>query len=207
MILGDWLCWVLSGMWGGREWWDPPAAAGRVRGEGSAEMRPGARKAAGGDGYASRMNWGGWGALWGARGTIAGFSRDFYKEKFSITQTPQNSTTTRPSRNFARGKPGHCAPAPRLKRRETLPVCRGNVREGAATGGAVSRSGGCRTEHPPVPDQGEGCQALVGDRHARLVRGREASARYFRAPPLALRSPFDPGFFPSVAWDAEAAVR
>ena len=72
MILGDWLCWVLSGMWGGREWWDPPAAAARVRGEGSAEMRPGARKAAGGDGYPSRMNWGGWGALWGARGTIAG---------------------------------------------------------------------------------------------------------------------------------------
>ena len=68
VILGDWLCWVLSGMWGGREWWDPPAAAGRVRGEGSAEMRPGARKAAGGDGYPSRMNWGGWGALWGARG-------------------------------------------------------------------------------------------------------------------------------------------
>ena len=68
MILGDWLCWVLSGMWGGREWWDPPAAAARVRGEGSAEMRPGARKAAGGDGYPSRMNWGGWGALWGARG-------------------------------------------------------------------------------------------------------------------------------------------
>ena len=75
VILGDWLCWVLSGMWGGREWWDPPAAAGRVRGEGSAEMRPGARKAAGGDGYASRMNWGGWGALWGARGTIAGLFR------------------------------------------------------------------------------------------------------------------------------------
>ena len=72
VILGDWLCWVLSGMWGGREWWDPPAAAARVRGEGSAEMRPGARKAAGGDGYPSRMNWGGWGALWGARGTIAG---------------------------------------------------------------------------------------------------------------------------------------
>ena len=68
VILGDWLCWVLSGMWGGREWWDPPAAAARVRGEGSAEMRPGARKAAGGDGYPSRMNWGGWGALWGARG-------------------------------------------------------------------------------------------------------------------------------------------
>ena len=66
--LGDWLCWVLSGMWGGREWWDPPAAAARVRGEGSAEMRPGARKAAGGDGYLSHMNWGGWGALWGARG-------------------------------------------------------------------------------------------------------------------------------------------
>lgn len=75
MILGDWLCWVLSGMWGGREWWDPPAAAARVRGEGSAEMRPGARKAAGGDGYSSRMNWGGWGALWGARGTIAGLFR------------------------------------------------------------------------------------------------------------------------------------
>ena len=68
VILGDWLCWVLSGMWGGREWWDPPAAAARVRGEGSAEMRPGARKAAGGDGYPSRMNWGGWGVLWGARG-------------------------------------------------------------------------------------------------------------------------------------------
>ena len=75
VILGDWLCWVLSGMWGGREWWDPPAAAARVRGEGSAEMRPGARKAAGGDGYPSRMNWGGWGALWGARGTIAGLFR------------------------------------------------------------------------------------------------------------------------------------
>ena len=53
---------------GGREWWDPPAAARRVRGEGSAEMRPGARKAAGGDGYAPRKNWGGRGALWGARG-------------------------------------------------------------------------------------------------------------------------------------------
>ena len=53
----------------------PPAAAARVRGEGSAEMRPGARKAAGGDGYPSRMNWGGWGALWGARGTIAGLFR------------------------------------------------------------------------------------------------------------------------------------
>ena len=75
VILGDWLCWVLSGMWGGREWWDPPAAAARVRGEGSAEMRPGARKAAGGDGYPSRMNWVGWGALWGARGTIAGLFR------------------------------------------------------------------------------------------------------------------------------------
>ena len=31
-------------------------------------MRPGARKAAGGDGYPSRMNWGGWDAPWGARG-------------------------------------------------------------------------------------------------------------------------------------------
>ena len=88
VILGDWLCWVLSGMWGGREWWDPPAAAGRVRGEGSAEMRPGARKAAGGDGYASRMNWGGWGALWGARGTIAGLFRGLRCRLRSIRSHP-----------------------------------------------------------------------------------------------------------------------
>ena len=58
-----------------------------------------------------------------------------------------------------------------------------------------------------MSDPGDGGQALVGDRHARLVRGREASARDFRAPPLALRSPFDPGFFPCVAWDAEAAIQ
>ena len=44
------------------------------------------------------------------------------------------------------------------------------------------------------------------------MRGLSAAERHLRAtsahpPPLALRSPFDPGFFPSVAWDAEAAVR
>ena len=90
VILGDWLCWVLSGMWGGREWWDPPAAAGRVRGEGSAEMRPGARKAAGGDGYASRMNWGGWGALWGARGGGGGLFSCF---DCSLTRIRSSRTT------------------------------------------------------------------------------------------------------------------
>ena len=46
-----------------------PPRRGRARARrGGAEIRPGARKAAGGDGYPSRMNWGGWGALWGARG-------------------------------------------------------------------------------------------------------------------------------------------
>ena len=43
------------------------------------------------------------------------------------------------------------------------------------------------------------------------MRGLSAAERHLHVtsahPPLALRSPFDPGFFPSVAWDAEAAVR
>ena len=49
MILGDWLCWVLSGMWGGREWWDPPAAAPRVgeaRGAQKCDPGPGKRPGA-----------------------------------------------------------------------------------------------------------------------------------------------------------------